>query len=166
MTFYVENETDRQLPFAAEEVVRQVAEAALNMESCPYETEVSVLFTDYAGIRVFNKEYRKIDKDTDVLSFPNVDYKEPADYTGLEEQSADYFHPDSGELILGDIILCLDRVYEQAELYGHSVLREFAFLIAHSMLHLLGYDHELPEEAEVMEAKQENILKLVGISRE
>ena len=77
----------------------------------------------------------------------------------------DYFDPESGELCLGDIVISIDKVYEQAEEFGHSPKREYAFLIAHSMLHLLGYDHMEPEEAKVMESKQENILAKVGITR-
>jgi probable rRNA maturation factor len=79
---------------------------------------------------------------------------------------ADYFDPDSGELILGDIIISVDKVEEQAESYGHSKKREFAFLVAHSMLHLCGYDHMEAEEAVVMEAKQEAVLTKLGITRD
>ena len=77
----------------------------------------------------------------------------------------DYFDPETGELCLGDIVISIDKVYEQAQEYGHAPLREFAFLVAHSMLHLLGYDHMEPDEAEVMEAKQEEILTKLGITR-
>ena len=101
-----------------------------------------------------------------MLSFPNLDFETPADFSHLEEHEADYFDPESGELLLGDIILSADKVKEQAESYGHSELREFAFLIAHSMLHLCGYDHMEPEEAQVMEAKQEEVLAGLHITRE
>lgn len=166
MTFYVENEVDALLPFDMEDVIKKVAETALEQEKCPYEVEVNVLLTDNNGIREFNKEYRDIDKETDVLSFPNVDYDVPAQYDRLEADEADYFNPDTGELMLGDIILSIDRINEQAEQYGHSVLREFAFLVAHSMLHLLGYDHMVPDEAVIMEQKQEEILKKLQITRD
>ncbi|MDD2972434.1 MAG: rRNA maturation RNase YbeY [Lachnospiraceae bacterium] len=166
MTFYVENEVDAQFPFDVEEVIQKVAMTALEQENCPYEVEVNVLITDNDGIRELNREYREIDRETDVLSFPNVDYEAPGYYTRLEEDEADYFNPDSGELMLGDIILSEDRIREQAEEYGHSVLREFAFLVAHSMLHLLGYDHMVPEEAKVMEEKQEKILNTLKITRD
>lgn len=166
MTFYVENEVDAEFPFDINKIVEDVAAAALNLEKCPYEIELNVLITDNEGIRTFNKEYRDIDKETDVLSFPNVDYEEPAQYSKLEENEADYFNPETGELLLGDIILSADRIQEQANEFGHSLLREFAFLTAHSMLHLLGYDHMVKEEADVMEAKQEEILKTLGITRD
>lgn len=165
MTFYVENESEVSFPFDIEELTEQVAEAVLDAEGCPYEVEVNVLITDNEGIRLYNREYRKIDKETDVLSFPNVPFRKEADFLVAEEYEADCFQPDSGELILGDIILSADRIYSQAESYGHSVKREFAFLVAHSMLHLCGYDHETPAEAEVMEQKQNDILNGLGITR-
>lgn len=166
MTFCVENEIGAELPFDIEKTVELVARAVLDAEKCPYEVEINILLTDNKGIHEFNKEYRGIDQETDVLSFPNVDYKEPANYEKAEQDKASYFNPDTEELLLGDIILSIDRVYEQAEQYGHSILREFSFLVAHSMLHLLGYDHMVPEEASVMEEKQEAILTILGITRD
>lgn len=165
MTFCVENETDQELPFDVEEIVNKVIEKALEQEKCPYEASVAVLLTNNEGIHAMNKEYRKIDRPTDVLSFPNVDYEEPADFSGIEDAIEDYFDPETGELCLGDIIISIDKVYEQAKEYGHAPLREFAFLVAHSILHLLGYDHMEAEEAKVMENKQEEILTSLGITR-
>ncbi len=124
------------------------------------------MLTDNEGIRYFNKEYRDIDRETDVLSFPNVDFAEPGVFDIDEDAEADYFDPESGELILGDIIISVDKIMEQAQNYGHSRLREFAFLVAHSMLHLSGYDHMEPEEAKVMEAKQEQVLTKLNITRD
>lgn len=166
MTFCVESETDRTLPFDAEDVAEKVIGEALACEECPYEAEVYVLLTDSEKIRVMNKAFRGIDRSTDVLSFPNVDYEAPADFSGIEELAEDYFNPESGELCLGDIVINVDKVYEQALEYGHSLLREYAFLVAHSMLHLLGYDHMESSEAAVMEDKQEEILKRLDITRE
>ena len=165
MTFYVESETDKTLPFEAEEVAGKVIVEALDLESCPYEVSVNVLLTDDQGIHAMNKQYRGIDRPTDVLSFPNVDYENPSDFTGIEDTAEDYFDPESGELCLGDIVISVDKVYAQAEEYGHTPRREYAFLIAHSMLHLLGYDHMEPDEAAVMEQKQEEILNRLGITR-
>ena len=150
MHFFVENETEFNFDFDIEKVVESVVTEVLESEGCPYESQVNVLLTDNEGIRMFNKEYRNIDKETDVLSFPNLDFEEPGFYEVDEEAEADYFDPETGELILGDIIISVDRVKEQAESYGHSQKREFAFLVAHSMLHLAGYDHMEPEEAKVM----------------
>lgn len=166
MTFYVENETQVIFPFDVEEIVRLVAERALDTEGCEYEVQLNVLLTDNEGIHNFNKEYRGIDRETDVLSFPNLDFECPAEFLIEEECEADYFDPDTGELILGDIIISVEKVKEQAENYGHSLKREFAFLVAHSMLHLCGYDHMEAEEAEIMEKKQEAILTALGITRE
>lgn len=166
MTSYIENETEVEFPFSIEETAERVMEAVLEQEGCPYEASINVLLTDNEGIREFNRQHRQIDRATDVLSFPNISYEEPADFSLVEEQEADCFDPDSGELVLGDIIISVDKVKEQAESYGHSELREFAFLVAHSMLHLCGYDHMEEEEAAVMEGKQRRILELLGITRD
>lgn len=166
MTFYVENETSVTLPFSAEEIVKLVAEKVLDTENCPYEAQINVLLTDNEGIHTFNKEYRGIDRETDVLSFPNLDFEKEGEFIISEEQEADYFDPDTGELILGDIIISLDKVQEQSESYGHSLQREFAFLVAHSMLHLCGYDHMEEAEAAVMEQKQEAVLGALNITRD
>lgn len=166
MTFCVESETKRTLPFDVEKIAALVIGETLSFEACPYEAEVDVLLTDSEAIHAMNREFRGIDRPTDVLSFPNVDYEAPADFSGIEAVAEDYFNPESGELCLGDIVVNVDKVYEQALEYGHSPLREYAFLIAHSMLHLLGYDHMERNEAAVMEAKQDEILKRLGITRE
>ena len=166
MTFYVENETDVTFDFDIQEIVEAVAMEILDTEECPYESQVNVLLTDNEGIHAFNKEYRQIDRETDVLSFPNLDYANPGDFEIDEDMEADYFDPDTGELILGDIIISVEKVAEQAGNYGHSQKREFAFLVAHSMLHLCGYDHMEPEEAAVMERKQEAALTKLGITRD
>lgn len=166
MTFYVENETAEKLPFPAEETARAVAALVLEREGCPYETQISLLLTDNEGITHYNKEFRGIDRPTDVLSFPNMEYSSPADFSAAEGSEADCFDPESGELILGDIIISLDRVASQAEEYGHSRRREFAFLVAHSVLHLCGYDHMEEAEAAVMEEKQRFVLETLRITRE
>lgn len=166
MTCYVENEVESVFPFSVEETVRRVMEEALDSEHCPYEAVINVLLTDNEGIREFNRQYREIDRATDVLSFPNIAYETPADFSHVEEAEADCFDPDSGELVLGDIIISVDKVKEQAKAYGHSELRELAFLAAHSMLHLCGYDHMEEAEAAIMEEKQEKILDALGITRD
>ena len=166
MTFYVENETDIKFPFSVDETVLAVMQEVLDMEGCPYKAQINVLLTDDAGIQEYNAKYRNLDKPTDVLSFPNLDFETPGDFSMAEEHTADYFDPESGELLLGDIILSTDRIIGQAQEYGHSQRREFAFLVAHSMLHLCGYDHIEPEEAAVMEEKQKTALEHIGITRE
>lgn len=166
MQYFIENETEVTFDFDVKEIVKLVVDEVLEQENCPYESQINVLLTDNEGIRYFNKEYRDIDRETDVLSFPNVDFTEPGVFDIDEDAEADYFDPESGELILGDIIISVDKVIEQAQNYGHSRLREFAFLVAHSMLHLSGYDHMEPEEAKVMEEKQEQILTRLNITRD
>lgn len=166
MQYFIENETEVTFDFDINEVVKLVVDEVLEQENCPYESQVNVLLTDNEGIRYFNKEYRDIDRETDVLSFPNLDFGKPGVFDIEEDAEADYFDPESGELILGDIIISVDKVIEQAQNYGHSRLREFAFLVAHSMLHLSGYDHMEPEEAKVMEAKQEQVLTGLNITRD
>ncbi len=165
MTSYVENETGQAFSFDEKSLLDRVAEAVLDIENCPYEAAVNLLITDDAGIREYNKNYRDIDSETDVLSFPNLEFETPGDFSGVEEQVAACFDPDSGELVLGDIILNVTRVKEQAAAYGHSELREYAFLIAHSLYHLCGYDHMEPEEAALMEEKQEAVLQALSITR-
>ena len=110
--------------------------------------------------------YRQIDAPTDVLSFPMLSYEQAGNFSALEEDYEDNFNPDTGEIMLGDIVISVDRVREQAAAYGHSERRECAFLIVHSMLHLFGYDHMTPEDAAVMEPKQRQILEEMNISRD
>lgn len=164
MNFYVENEMGADFGFEIGEILEAVAEKVLDEEDCPYEAQVNLLITDNEGIRDFNRRMRQIDAPTDVLSFPMIDFGEPADFSGLED-ALDCFDPESGELALGDIVISQDKVREQASEYGHSLKRELAFLIAHSMLHLCGYDHMTPKEAHIMEEKQERALNALGITR-
>lgn len=166
MTVYLENETDAQFAFDLEKTAALVIKTVLETEKCPYEAAVNILLTDDEGIRQFNRDFRETDAPTDVLSFPNITYETPADFGGVEEEAADCFEPDTGELILGDIIISADRLRAQAKAYEHSEKREFAFLVAHSMFHLTGYDHMTKQEAAVMEEKQENILQMLQITRE
>ena len=165
MTILVENEAERELDFDYEEVIKSVINKTLETENCPYETEVNVLLTGNGEIHTANKEFRGIDRPTDVLSFPMVDYEFPSDFSCVDKNPESYLNPETDELLLGDIMISVDKVYEQADEYGHSRKREFAFLIAHSMLHLLGYDHIDEAERKVMEEKQEAILDALGITR-
>jgi len=162
----MENETVREFPFSAEETAREVCEAVLEEEGCPFEVQVNIVLTDNEGIRALNRECRNTDRETDVLSFPNVDFEEEGVFDIDEDREADYFDPESGELVLGDIMISVDKVYGQAEEYGHSLRREFAFLVAHSMLHLCGYDHMEENERLRMERRQEEILTGLGITRD
>ena len=165
MTINIEYETEQKLNLDYEKVINEIVEAALDYEKCPYEAEVNVILTDNEAIQQINKEFRQIDSPTDVLSFPMGDFETPSDFEQLEASSEDYFHPETGELLLGDIVISVDKVLEQAEKYGHSAERELAFLTAHSMLHLCGYDHMEEDERKEMEFKQEEILQTKGYVR-
>lgn len=144
----------------------EVVAFTIDHEGFPYEAEVNLTLTDNEGIHEINRMYRQIDAPTDVLSFPMLSYEQAGDFSALEEDYEDNFNPDTGEIMLGDIVISVDRVREQAAAYGHSERREFAFLIVHSMLHLFGYDHMTPEDAAVMEPKQRQILEEMNISRD
>ena len=164
MTLIFEEEGELKLDLPCEELATKVIEAALDYEECPYEVEVNLLLTMNNEIQEMNQNFRQIDRATDVLSFPMIDYEEAGNFEFLEDVM-DAFHPESGELMLGDIVISKEKVISQAEEYGHSVEREYAFLIAHSMLHLFGYDHMEDEERIVMEAKQKEILEQLQILR-
>lgn len=166
MTLEFENESGTELGLPLEETARMVIEAALDELKCPYEAEVSLLITDNARIQEMNRQFRQIDRPTDVLSFPMIQFDQPGDFSFLEEEEPEEcFNPETGELVLGDIVISAEKVLEQAEEYGHSVKREYAFLIVHSVLHLTGYDHMVPEEAEGMEQRQRQILEQLHITR-
>ena len=146
MTLQIDYETDREIGIEYEELAKKVVQKVLNL-----------VLTDNEEIQRVNTEFREIAAPTDVLSFPMIPFETPADYAIVEEDQS-YFDLDTDELLLGDIMISVDKVFAQAEEYGHSVTREFCFLVAHSMLHLLGYDHMTPEEAVVMENKQRTAL--------
>lgn len=165
MTFNIEHEVERDLGFDQDALIKKVIEASLDYEECPYEVEINVILTDNEAIREINNEQRQIDKPTDVLSFPMAYYETPSDFDRLEDEQDDCFNPETGELMLGDIIISLDKVESQAKEFGHSTKRELGFLIAHSMLHLCGYDHMEEEERMVMEQKQREIMDIVELKR-
>lgn len=164
MSIYIENELDETFDFDYYELIRRVIEKSLDYIGCPYEPEISVTLTDNSGIHVINNEFRGIDKPTDVLSFPMIEYFTPGEFDFLEENDA-AFNPETGELIMGDIVVSVEKVKEQAREYGHSEIRELGFLVAHSMLHLFGFDHMEEDEMKVMEQKQKEILEELDIKR-
>ena len=145
--------------------IRKVIRTALAAEGVDFPCEVDVLLTNDEAIHQINLDMRRIDSPTDVLSFPMCDFEEPGDFSHLEDTPEEYFNPDTGELMLGDIVISVDKVKEQAEKYGHSETRELAFLVAHSMLHLSGYDHIEEDERLKMEDMQREILERRGYRR-
>lgn len=133
-------------------LVKRAVLAVLDFEDFGRRAEVSVTFTDNEGIHALNREYRNVDRPTDVLSFPLSDGED--------------YDTDGDAVLLGDIVISLERAQTQAEEYGHSFEREVAFLAVHSMLHLLGYDHETsPEDERDMFARQDEILISAGMTR-
>lgn len=166
MTVYIEKETEASFISEYEHIIQRVIEASIDYVDCPYETQVEVTLVDNARIHEMNLCFREVDRPTDVLSFPMVDYESPGDFSLCEAHPESYFDAGTGELLLGDIVISVDKVYEQAESYGHSPKRELAFLVAHSMLHLFGYDHMEDSQRIEMERMQEEILTALGFTRD
>ncbi len=156
----LENEQDKEpLTEDIEKAVYDVCEAVMRMEERGFTAQISVTLTDDEEIRRINSEYRGIDRPTDVLSFPMLEF-------GVGGTADDEYCMDGDALLLGDIVISMERARAQAKEYGHSLLREVAFLTAHSMLHLLGYDHVNDKTGEkIMRAKQETVLTSLGITR-
>ena len=166
MALFYEEEIPFDVDFDAIAVASSAVEQIADMENIPYEFDVYITMVNNDSIREINYEQRGIDAPTDVLSFPNLDFVSPADFGLLEENESHYFDLETGMLMLGDIVISVEKVREQALEYGHSLKREFAFLVAHSMLHLCGYDHMEEAERLIMEEKQKLALDTIGITRE
>ncbi len=142
------------------DLVRLAVRTSLEYMEFPQNCEISVMFCDNERIKRLNRNHRSIDRVTDVLSFPLFEYNEAGE---IIEDELD-FNPN-GEVLLGDIVISLERAAEQAEEYGHSFQREVGFLTVHSMLHLFGYDHMTPEDEEDMLEYQREILEEMGLTR-
>ena len=153
MTLTITNETDHTLTPTQSQLVSEIVTATLAHEGKNPNATVDITIVTNDDIRAINLEHRSMDKVTDVLSFPMVNFELGEDV------------PAMGEYLLGDIVFSYDMAIEQAADYGHSLERELGFFVAHSMLHLLGYDHMTPTEEAVMMAKQEAILQAVGLVR-
>lgn len=152
---FEDRRTKLPLTYKLKLLVRRAVEATLDYEQYENPVEVSVTFTDNEGIRDLNRRFRGIDRETDVLSFPLFDYDGETDEPPVDELVG----------MLGDVVISLEQAKKQAEEYGHSFERETAFLTVHSMLHLLGYDHEQGGEEEAdMRRRQSEILDGMGLS--
>lgn len=165
MTVSIQEEAALNFSFDYKQAADRAVRVTLDYENFPFEAEVNLLLTDNQGIHALNKAHRQIDAPTDVLSFPMIRFEKAGDFSDMEADP-DNFNPDTGEAVLGDIIISAQKAAEQAADYGHSELREFTFLIVHSMLHLLGYDHMQEEDASVMEARQRAVFEAMNITRE
>lgn len=155
MTLLIDNRTEWELTEELERMFNTVIKASLNYEKFEDRCEVSLSIVDNNEIKEINHQFRKIDKATDVLSFPLLTFEEGE----VPDKN------ENDEVMLGDIIISIDRAKEQAEEYGHSLKRELAFLTVHSMLHLMGYDHMEEEEEKEMIRRQKDILNSVNITR-
>lgn len=148
------------------EKLKNVIEFALKEEKVNIKCEVSLVFVDNEEIKEINNDTRGINKETDVLSFPMLEYD---DKKVFKEMYLDYkFSPsdfDGDDLVLGDIVLSLEKALEQSEEYNHSYEREASYLVVHSVLHLLGYDHMEEDEKKIMRSREEEILNKLNITR-
>ena len=146
--------------------IEEVIDFALKSEKLLLDYEVSIIFVDNQKIREINNEFRDIDKETDVLSFPMLEYPEGKVYKDIyiDTKFEDSFF-DEGKLVLGDIAISLQKALEQSEEFGHSFEREIAYLTVHSVLHLLGYDHMVEGEKEIMREREEQILNNFNLNR-
>ncbi|HZJ82793.1 MAG TPA: rRNA maturation RNase YbeY [Clostridia bacterium] len=144
-------------------LIKRCAATTLNMHNFPLVGSVSIILVDNPTIADINSEYRNVQGDTDVLSFPiiNIDL----DRFAIDELSND-IDPETGSVILGDIMISMDKAMQQAIDYGHSFQRELGFLVVHGMLHLLGYDHIVDADRDIMRAKEESILKNLELGRD
>ena len=165
MSIDFENNSGVSFDFDQERLIQILVEQTVEVLGCPYQVGVSVSVVTSEEIRRVNREFREIDKVTDVLSFPMNEFDEAGVFAGDAFEASMTVDPETDELLLGDIVLCADRVRSQAEEYGHSEKREYAFLIVHSLLHLSGFDHIVDTDRLLMEDKQRQILDLVGINR-
>ena len=159
MTCYLEIETDIELGIPCQELLDRCLEAVMDEEGCPFEAQVEVVITDNASIHEVNKEFRGVYAPTDVLSFPMIEYEEPSEFDWLEEYD-EYFHPDTGELMLGDMMISVPRCEAQGEEFGHGYEREIMYLTVHSVLHLLGYDHV--DEGEMKRRMRQREKEIMG----
>jgi len=165
MTVIIDYETDIKLDLPYEELINKVVAQSVETENCPYEVCVNVLLTDNESIHQLNRDFRGVDSPTDVLSFPSLYLESPNDFDAVDEDPGLDFDPDTGELVVGDIAISVEKVMSQAQEYGHSEERELAFLVAHSMLHLFGFDHIEEQDRLLMEAEQKKILDTLCIYR-
>lgn len=165
MTIYFEDEAMLSFDFDPERQLGQIIPYVRDHVNCPYELEVNVTMVDKTAIQEVNARFRDLCRPTDVLSFPMAEYDKPADFDGPAFLGSRTVDPDTGELVLGDMMLCSEIIKEQAKEYGHSEIREFSFLVVHSMLHLFGYDHILERDRIEMEEEQKTIMNALGIRR-
>ena len=158
MSVYIENDSGYHFPFHYKVLITRAVNAVMKEKNIPEELDVNVMIISPEEMQKINREARGIDQVTDVLSFPYFEYETPGYF---DREIIDWTDGD----ILGDLVICADKVVRQAEDYGHSQKRELVFLTVHSMLHLVGYDHIEKKDADLMEPEQDRLMDLIGISR-
>ncbi|MBU5486615.1 rRNA maturation RNase YbeY [Clostridium sp. MSJ-8] len=164
---YVDNRQNK-INITEEEIegLKKVILHALKEEEVDIPTEVSLVFVDNEEIREINNDTRNIDRETDVLSFPMLDYEDKKVFKDMyKNYNFDVTYKDGEEVVLGDIVLSLEKALEQSKEYNHSFQREASYLVVHSILHLLGYDHMVEEDKVVMRRREEEILEKLNITR-
>ncbi|GAA0122195.1 MAG: rRNA maturation RNase YbeY [Clostridium argentinense] len=164
---FLDNRQDKiEITEELEKKIVEIIEYTLKEEGVNIPSEISIIFIDNEEIRVINKEQRDIDKITDVLSFPMLDYEEGKVFKDMYlDYEFDFCDLNEGNLVLGDMALSLEKALEQSEEYGHSFIREVMYLVVHSILHLLGYDHIDENDKILMRKREEEILNKFNINR-
>lgn len=152
-------ECEVKIPQEQIDMIKTAAETVLTFEKHGFDAEISVILTDNDGIKTFNREYRNIDSSTDVLSFPLYEFETPSVFNDKE------LSLENGAVVLGDIIISLEKIISQAKEYGHSFERELSYMTVHSMLHLLGYDHMTDKDKTLMRNKEDEIMKILDLNR-
>lgn len=150
-----------QIPNETKKLIESAAKLCLKKEILSFDAELAISLVDNESIQSLNKEYRGIDSPTDVLSFPLIQF-----INGEPQIEPGDVDAETNLAFLGDIIISVEKALEQAEIYGHSIEREFGFLAVHGVLHLLGYDHETTEDEDIMFSIQEEVLEEMGLFRE
>lgn len=164
---YVDNR-QKKINITDEEVeeLKKVILYALKEEEVEVPTEISLVFVDNEEIREINNDTRDIDRETDVLSFPMLDYEGKKVFKEMyKNYDFDVTYKDGEDIVLGDIVLSLEKALEQSKEYNHSFQREASYLVVHSVLHLLGYDHMVEEDKIIMRRREEEILEKLNITR-
>lgn len=164
---FLDNRQDKiEMTEDLENKIEDIIEYTLKEEGVNIPFEISIIFIDNKEIRKINKEQRDIDKATDVLSFPMLDYEDGKIFKEMYlDYEFDFCDLNEGNLVLGDMALSLEKAAEQAEEYGHSFIREVMYLVVHSILHLLGYDHMEEKDKVLMRKREEEILNKFNINR-
>lgn len=166
MTLWLENATDDDVFDHYEITLETIIKLCLEEERYPQNIELSLTIVNNDEIQRLNNEFRNINRPTDVLSFPMINFENGVmDVTNLQQQFKEVTNNDTGDIVLGDIVISIDKAIEQAKEFGHSLKREIGFLTAHSMFHLMGYDHMTNEDEAVMKHKQEKILNALDLTR-